>query len=126
MIDDGLGVLIGLVVGIGFTYMPIYFGILALFIASFWKIYVKAEQPGWACIIPIYNIYILLKIVCRPSWWLFLYIIPIVNIIVIITVTLDLAKRFNQEILFGIGLILLPIIFYPILGFGDARYTQCD
>ncbi|HJH30844.1 MAG TPA: signal peptidase I [Methanosarcinaceae archaeon] len=106
--------------------MPIYFGILALFIASFWKIYVKAEQPGWACIIPIYNIYILLKIVCRPSWWLFLYIIPIVNIIVIITVTLDLAKRFNQEILFGIGLILLPIIFYPILGFGDARYTQCD
>ena len=122
MIDDGLG----LGVGIGFAMTLTYLAIILILIASYWKVFDKAGQPGWAAIIPIYNIYILLKIVCRPSWWLLLYIIPVVNIITTIIVTLDLATRFNKDTVFGIGLILLPVIFYPILGFGDASYTQCD
>ncbi|MGP8321515.1 MAG: DUF5684 domain-containing protein [Methanosarcinaceae archaeon] len=124
MVDDGIGLMSMLMVGL--TPMLIYLGIIIIFIASYWKIFAKSGQPGWAAIIPIYNIYILLKIVCRPSWWLLLYIIPFVNIIVSIIVTLDLSTRFNKGTEFGIGLILLPIIFYPILGFGDATYTQCD
>ena len=122
MIDYGLG----LGAGIGFAMTLTYLAIILIFIASYWKVFDKAGQPGWAAIIPIYNIYILLKIVCRPSWWLLLYIIPVVNIITTIIVTLDLATRFNKDTVFGIGLILLPVIFYPILGFGDASYTQCD
>lgn len=111
---------------IGLVLLLVYAGVIIALIVSFWKIFVKAGQPGWASIIPIYNIYILLKIVCRPSWWLLLYIIPVANIIVSIVVTLDLAKRFNKGTGFGIGLILLPVIFYPILAFDIAPYKQCD
>ena len=110
----------------GLVFLLVYIGVIIALIASFWKMFIKAGQPGWASIIPIYNIYILLKIVCRPSWWLLLYIIPFVNIIVSIVVTLDLAKRFNKGTGFGIGLILLPVIFYPILAFDIATYKQCD
>lgn len=120
MADEILGFILGLVL------LLVYAGVIIAFIASFWKMFVKAGQPGWASIIPIYNIYVLLKIVCRPSWWLLLYIIPAVNIIISIIVTLDLAKRFDKGTGFAIGLILLPIIFYPILGFGDSTYKQCD
>jgi hypothetical protein len=111
---------------LGLLFFLIYLVIIIVLIASYWKVFVKAGQPGWAAIIPIYNLYIFLKIVCRPVWWLILFIIPVVDIIVYIIVSIDIAKRFNKEIGFAIGLILLPIIFYPILGFGDATYTQCE
>ena len=111
---------------LGLIFLLVYFGFIIAFIASFWIMFTKAGQPGWASIIPIYNVYILLKVACRPAWWLLLYIIPLVNIIVAIIVPIDIAKRFNKGTGFAIGLILLPIIFYPILAFGDATYKQCD
>ena len=58
-----------------------YFGILFLILASFWKIYQKAGRKGWEGIVPIYNIYVMLQIVGKPTWWLILYLIPIVNIV---------------------------------------------
>ena len=93
-----------------------------LMIAAFWKIYSKAGQPGWACIIPIYNLYIWCKVVGRPWWWILLLLIPFVNFIILIILLIDLAKSFGKGAGFGIGLILLPIIFFPILGFGSAQY----
>ena len=87
-----------------------------------WKIYTKAGQPGWACIIPIYNYYILLKIVGKPGWWLLLLLIPFVNIIFAIWVTNMLSKSFGKDEGFTVGLLLLGIVFYPILAFGSARY----
>jgi hypothetical protein len=111
---------------LGLVFLLVYLGVIIALIASYWKVFVKAGQPGWAAIIPIYNIYIFLKIVCRPGWWLILFIIPVVDIIVYIIVSIDIAKRFNKGTGFAIGLILLPIIFYPILGFGDATYKQCN
>ena len=44
--------------------------ICVLIIAAMWKVFTKAGHPGWACLIPIYNIYILCKIAGRPGWWL--------------------------------------------------------
>ena len=93
-----------------------------LMIAACWKIFTKAGQPGWAAIIPIYNWYVLCKIVGRPGWWVILLLIPLVNFIIGIILCIDLAKSFGKGIGFGIGLILLPIIFCPILGFGSAQY----
>jgi len=100
----------------------IYIAVLVAVIAGMWKMFVKAGQPGWACLIPFYNIYILLKIVGRPGWWLILMIIPIVSLIVGIIVAIDLAKAFGKGGGFAVGLILLGFIFIPILGFGDAEY----
>jgi hypothetical protein len=93
-----------------------------LMIAACWKIFTKAGQPGWASIIPIYNWYILCKIVGRPGWWVILMLIPFVNFIIGIILCIDLAKSFGKGAGFGIGLILLSVIFFPILGFGSAQY----
>lgn len=102
----------------------IQLAIVILIIAGIWKTFTKAGQPGWAAIIPIYNFYILLKIVNRPWWWLLLMLIPLVNLVIAIIVALDVAKAFGKGTGFGIGLVFLGFIFYPILGFSDATYTK--
>lgn len=108
--------------------LPIVFTIIALAVAIFmiaalWKIFTKAGQPGWAAIIPIYNLYVELKIAGRPGWWLILFIIPFVNIIVSLILAIDLAKSFGKGAGFGVvGLWLFGIIGYPVLGFGSATY----
>jgi uncharacterized membrane protein YhaH (DUF805 family) len=91
-------------------------------IIAMWKVFTKAGQPGWACLIPFYNIYVLCKIVGRPGWWLLLMLIPFVNFIVGIILCLDLAKSFGKGVGFGIGLIFLGFIFMCILAFGSAQY----
>lgn len=97
-------------------------GILAVVIAGTWKVFTKAGEPGWACLIPIYNAIVLLKIAGRPLWWILLYIIPIVNLIVAIIVMVDLARTFGKGLGFGLGLTFLGFIFFPILGLGEAQY----
>ncbi|TQM78618.1 hypothetical protein FHX81_0891 [Saccharothrix saharensis] len=92
-------------------------------IAAVWKVFTKAGQPGWAAIVPIYNLYVQLKIVGRPGWWLILFIIPFVNVVMALIVSIDLAKSFGKGAGFGVvGLFLFGIVGYPVLGFGSATY----
>lgn len=93
------------------------------FIIMLWKVFTKAGQPGWGCVIPIYNAYLLLKIAGKPGWWLVLFFIPVVSFVVSIIATIAIAANFGKGVGFGIGLILLPVIFYPILAFGSAEYV---
>ena len=95
----------------------------ALMIASMWIIFTKAGEPGWASLIPFYNMIVLLKIAGKPLWWLILFFIPIVNFIIIIITIIALAGKFGKGTGFVVGMILLPIIFFPILAFGDATYS---
>lgn len=101
----------------------VYFGIIILMIIAWWKIFTKAGKPGWAAIVPIYNIIVLCEIVGRPAWWVILFLIPCVNIVAHIMISLDLAKSFGKDVGFGIGLIILPYIFGLMLGFGSAQYV---
>jgi len=96
--------------------------IVVIIIAGQWKVYEKAGQEGWKAIIPIYNTYILLKIVGKPGWWLLLMLIPGVNIIFAVWAMNMLSKSFGKDEGFTAGLIFLSFIFIPILGFGDATY----
>jgi uncharacterized membrane protein YhaH (DUF805 family) len=109
-----------------FIVIIFYLAIFVLIIAGIWKTFEKAGEPGWAAIIPIYNLYILIKIAGRPGWWIILYLVPIVSIVIAIMVCIDVAKKFGKESGFGIGLALLGFIFFPILGFGDAKYMGND
>jgi uncharacterized protein DUF5684 len=93
-----------------------------LAIAGLWAVFRKAGQPGWAAIVPIYNLIVLLRVAGRPLWWCVLFLIPLVGTIVSIVVSVDVAKAFGKEAGFGVGLALLGFIFYPVLGFGDAQY----
>lgn len=106
----------------GVVFLLIQLAILVLVIAGMWKVFTKAGQPGWAAIIPIFNLFILLKIVGRPWWWLVLMFIPIVNIVILAILSMDVAKSFGKGLLFAVGLFFLSPIFYCILGFGSAQY----
>ncbi|MCS7028099.1 MAG: DUF5684 domain-containing protein, partial [Bacteroidia bacterium] len=103
-------------------FLILYLGALVLTLASFWKIFTKAGKPGWAAIIPFYNVIVLLEIVRKPIWWFVLFLIPLVSLFIGIITTHQLSKSFGKEVGFTIGLIFLPFIFLPILAFGDAQY----
>jgi hypothetical protein len=107
----------------GSLFTLIMLAVVVVVIIGLWKVFTKAGQPGWACIIPIYNIYILLQIAGRPAWWLLLYLIPLVNIVISIIVAIDIAKAFGQSAAWGvIMLVVLCGIGYLMLGFGNYRY----
>jgi hypothetical protein len=107
---------------LGGLFLVMYFAVIILVIVGLWKVFTKAGKPGWASIIPIYNIIVLLEICGRPTWWVLLCLIPCVNIVIIFIVWIDVAKSFGKDAAYGIGLALLGFIFIPMLGFGSARY----
>ena len=103
-------------------WMLIWLAIAALTVIGYWKVFTKAGKPGWAAIIPIYNMIVLLEVTKQPLWMIILFFLPVANLIALIIVNIELAKLFNKSGGFAAGLILLPFVFYPILGFGDAQY----
>jgi hypothetical protein len=109
-------------VGIGIGAV-VYIAVVVFEIAALWQVFVKASEKGWKAIIPIWNTLIVLKISGRPFWWIILFIIPIVNFIVYIIVYYNLAKSFAKSTGFAVGLLILPFIFIPILGFGSSQYA---
>jgi hypothetical protein len=106
----------------GTGMMVVILAIAVLVIAAMWKIFVKAGEPGWAALIPIYNVIVLLKIAGKPAWWIVLMLIPFVNFVVAIIVALAIAKNFGRSTGFGLGLAFLAPVFYPILAWSDSRY----
>jgi hypothetical protein len=101
-----------------------------------WKVFQKAGKPGWAGIVPIYNIYVMTEIVGRPMWFfiamvagIVLGMIPILGflfglaaLVLWFMLVLDLARSFGKDAGFAVGMFFLSFIFIPILGFGDAKY----
>ena len=100
--------------------------IVVIMIAAVWKIFTKAHQPGWAAIVPVYNMVVMLQIIKKPIWWVILAFIPIVSLVIGFIVLYDLTKVFGKGLGFMFGLIFLPFIFYPVLGFGKAQYMPAD
>lgn len=107
---------------VGLIFILIYLAFVLLIIVGMWKMFTKAGKPGWASIVPIYNIFVLIEITGKPLWWIVLLFVPFVNFVVAILINLALAERFGKGGGFAVGLILLPVIFVPILGFGSATY----
>lgn len=103
-------------------FMLIYFGLILVMIIGMWKMFSKAGKPGWASIIPIYNVVVLIEIAGKPIWWVLLAMIPFVNFVILIIVNLALAERFGKGGGYAVGLTFLPFIFIPMLGFGNASY----
>ena len=106
----------------GLLLLLVYVAIMVVVIAGMWKVFVKAGKPGWACLIPIYNIYVMTQIAGKPAWFIVLFFIPIANLIAAILVSHGVSTNFGKGVGFTLGLIFLPFIFVPVLGFGDAQY----
>ena len=107
---------------VGTLWVVIWLGVVVFFIWTMWRVYEKAEKPGWACLIPIYNGLVMLDMAGKSRWWFLGYLVPILNIVLACIVAVEIAHRFGKSTAFGWGLILLGFIFYPILAFGDAEY----
>ena len=94
-------------------------------IITYWKLFKKAGRNGWEAIVPFYNMYVLTEISGQNGWLFLLTLIPGVGgAIWTIMVSIKLAPAFGKDPAYAIGLIFLPIIFYPILAFGNARYVR--
>ena len=106
------------------VFTIVWLAVAVLMIAAFWKIFLKAGQPGWAAIIPLYNVYVLLKVAGKPGWWLILFFIPLVDLIFLIIVYHAVSTAFGKGAGFTLGIIFFPYIFLPILAFGKAVYTK--
>lgn len=103
-------------------FIIIWLGIVLLVIIAMWKVFEKAGQPGWAAIIPIYNIYVMTKIAGKPGWWVLMIFIPFINLVFLIWLYNMISKSFGKDEGFTVGLVLLGFVCWPILGFGAAKY----
>ncbi len=108
--------------GIGTGSVLFMLFVAVFYIYTYWRIFEKAGKPGWAVLIPIYNAIVVLEIVGKPWWWIFLFLIPVVNFIFAIWMVNLLSLSFGKTTAFTIGLLLLSPIFYPILAFSNAEY----
>jgi hypothetical protein len=109
---------------VGYTGSFLSFLLMAVLIVSFWKIFQKAGYPGWGVLIPIYNLYVLVKMANYDGILILLFLIPVVNVVFLLFVYLRINRAFGQDDILVFGLIFLPFIFFPILGLGSAKYVK--
>src|SRR5438128_11682137 len=125
---------------------------LGVWIASAWAAFAKAGRPGWASIVPVYNVIVFLDIAGKPWWWvLIIFVAPFVlyflgfllfiillsfmiamifyglgmavsigGLVLSIMAAIGFARNYGYGVGFAIGLVLLPMVFLPLLAFGDA------
>jgi hypothetical protein len=94
---------------------------------AMWVLFDKAGEPGWASIIPFYNMWVLVKIADLPGWLGAVACLapfvptvgPLLEFLLWAVISIGIAKAFDRSVLFGIGLTLLPFIFYPVLAFSS-------
>lgn len=97
--------------------------VLCVFVlVCMWIVFRKAGKPGWAAIVPFYNLYVLFDITWGSGMRFLLLLIPIYNIILGIQTQVRLARAFGKSGGFAAGLVFLPYIFIPLLAFGKETY----
>lgn len=105
----------------GFFSLLVFASVI-LTIVSVWRVFEKADRPGWYALIPVWNIYQLVKIAGLSGLSMLLLLIPVVNLIYAIILNIRVAQAFGQSAGFGVGLSLFGVVFWPLLGFGPAEY----
>lgn len=110
--------LLGMIAAFGLFFWLLSMVVCILMIVSLWKIFKKAGKPGWASIVPIYNVYIMCEIAEKQWWYILLLCIPFVNIYATVVLYNGIAKKFGKSGGFVVGMVLLPIVFFPMLAFG--------
>jgi uncharacterized membrane protein YhaH (DUF805 family) len=112
----------GILAGGVLFFVFLYLALVVLYHAMYWKLFTKAGYPGWASLVPFYNTYCMMEMAGKPGWWVLLMLIPLINFVVGIIWIIDFCRAFGQGGGFALGMYLLPILFVPILAFGDAKY----
>lgn len=111
-----------LAAGVMMVYLVVVLVVAVISLVGLWKIFVKAGKPGWGAIIPIYNMYCLFEMSFGTGWLFLLCFVPCVNAVIMIIMWIKLAQAFGKGAGYGIGILFLPVVFLPMLGFGDAQF----
>lgn len=98
------------------------FAVMVIVIIGYWKVFEKANKPGWAAIVPFYNWFVLSEIAGLSPLWFIMLFIPIANIIALFRINIGVAENFGKSAGYGVGMVFIPYILYPKLGFGDEVY----
>lgn len=98
--------------------------LIVILVVANYRIFTKAGEAGWKSLIPIYNLYVLIKIAGKPGWWLILLFIPLAGVVIYLLTMIALAERFGKGLLFGLGLFFLGFIFFPVLAFDGSQYES--
>ncbi len=112
--------------GAGALFGNLIFNLIfyVLFALCYQKIFQKAgREDSWAAWVPFYNVWVMFEVAGKPGWWMFLMLVPFVNIVVWIIMLADLAKAFGKGMGWTLLLLFLPIIGFPMLAWGDAQYS---
>lgn len=119
----GIGIMFGTVF---FMLMMsvLFFLVIPMLLAGQWRTYEKGGKPGWACLIPIYNMVCIAEMGKQPTWWVIFLFIPLVNIVFAILLLNAMVKAFGKDAGWTVGLLFLPFVFYPMLAWGDARHED--
>ena len=118
---DESGIL-GIFAGAGVLSIVISLAVAVFFVICNWKIFEKAGYDGWKSLIPFYNTYIMFEMAWGKGWMMFCTFIPLIGFVFPVICLFKLAKAFGKEWYFGLGLMFLSVICYPMLAFGNARY----
>ncbi|MDA8274886.1 MAG: DUF5684 domain-containing protein [Actinomycetota bacterium] len=97
-------------------------GFVALEVIGLWGVFAKSGRPGWWALVPVFDLFVLLRVVGRPWWLAVLFFVPVVDVVVAIVVFHALAKSFGKGVAYTVGLLVLGFVFVPVLGFGSAEY----
>ena len=98
---------------------------LIFYLIIMWIIFEKANKPGWAAIIPIYNVIVMLDIAGLDWWHIFIMIfVPFAAVIYAVLIPYRTSKRFGKSTIFSILSIFFSIITYAIIAFGNAKYEE--
>ena len=122
-VDTANSIMGGVMLASGMTLL-ISAAISALMLVSMWKVFKKCGKPGWASLIPIYNTYIMCEIAGKEWWYLLLFLVPFANIYAMFVIYDGIAKKLGKSTGFTIGLMLLPVIFWPILAFSKNDVVE--
>ena len=115
---EALGIFAGI-------FMFVMFIVLIVWLINIifqWKVFVKAGKPGWAALIPIYNVIVMFEIAGLPAWNVVLLFVPLLNVYILVKADINLSKNFGKPGMFALGLIFLPIVFWGILAFDSSVY----
>ena len=99
--------------------------LIVVYFASLWRIFGKAKEDTWKGFVPILNLLVVLKITGKPWWWVFLFIVPGINLLMLIVLNVELSKCFGQRTSKDYFVaIVLPWISIPQLAYdGKIKYT---
>lgn len=85
-----------------------------------WKLYLKAGKKAWEAFVPVYNGIVLMQIINRPKWWVFLLFLPVINLLILPVIWIETLRTFGKKSTADMWLGVITFGLYV----GYINYTQ--